>query len=124
MFERTKSLFRMNSTPRATTDGAKRSAVRTSEDLALYVTATKDYEDGAFESADRLVTRLIEQNHDWAEAHFLLGEIRRNERRWEDAADCYTLAICFKPELTEARVQLGVVLLEQNRAEEAAAALE
>src|SRR5437870_2755125 len=124
MFDRAKSLLGIQRMRHACSDSGTRPPRRTSQDVALFTTATASYQAGDLASAGRVVATLIERNHDWSEAHFLLGEIRRQEKYWEDASDCYTLAICFNPEFYEARVRLGLVLLEQNEAEQAAETLE
>jgi len=77
MFERAKSLLGMQQARHAGIDSGTRPQRKTPEDVARLTTATANYRVGDLASAERVVATLIEHNHDWSEAHFLMGEIRR-----------------------------------------------
>ncbi len=82
---------------------------------ALYDKAVRHYEEGALDEAVALLAQAIGAKHNFARAHFLLGEIHRRRGELDDAADCYRLASAFEPALSEAHAQLGAVFVAQGR---------
>ena len=74
---------------------------------------------GALSYAVASFQKALDINPDLAEAHNNLGNVLK-ERRWlDDAADCYKKAIAIKPDLAEAHTNLGSVFHDLGRLEEA-----
>lgn len=90
----------------------------------LYRKAVFHCERGEVDAAERLLRNAIETQHDFAEAHFLLGQILQRRGQLEDASDCYVLATCFRPDLQEAYLQLGRIALDEGRFRDALEPLE
>lgn len=74
---------------------------------------------GRLREAEDALARALVDRHDFAEAHFLLGEICRRQSRLEEARDCYLLAACFRPEFQEAQLGLGLTAFDAKRFDEA-----
>jgi len=72
---------------------------------------------GQFDAAADLLARLLEAQHDFADAHFLLGLIEKKRGDLEAAADGFVLATAFKPDFADAWCQLAAV--EMARSEDA-----
>ena len=51
--------------------------------------------------------QLLEAQHDFADAHFLLGLIEKKRGDPEAAADCFVLATTFRPDFADAWCQLA-----------------
>lgn len=93
------------------------------EAAASFGQAVASYERADLEEAERLLQRVLEVRHDFAEAHLLLGRIHHRRGELEDAADAYLLAACFAPQMAEPRLQLGLACLDRGAFNEARDAL-
>lgn len=74
------------------------------------------------EEAARTLTRAIELRHDCGDAHHEMGLVHFEQGRFEDAADCFQLAVHFGPHLAAAHRDLGTTLVRLGRVAEAEAA--
>lgn len=92
--------------------------------LELCQNAIQCCERGELDAAVRLLQEAIKLRHDFAEAHFVLGQIYQRRGQLDDASDCYMLATHFRADLQEAYLKLGLLALDQSRFEEAQCHLE
>jgi len=74
------------------------------------------------EALDRL-HRLLEDNPRCAQGYLLVGRIRANAGRWEEARRWCQKALELDPLLTEAHFLLGLIYSQEGRMEEALAAM-
>lgn len=76
-------------------------------------------ERGDFDAAVRMLQEAIALKYDFADAHFVLGQIYQRRGQLDDASDCYVLATHFRADLQEAYLKLGLLALDQSRFDEA-----
>lgn len=74
---------------------------------------------GDFDTAVRHLNATLEVRHDHAQAHYFLGLAHLNQNLPEDAADCFLLALHFRPDYPEVLHQLGLVARRQRNYREA-----
>ncbi len=110
--------------PASADAGDARDAAEGTRALELYQNAIQCCERGEPDAAVRLLQQAIRLQHDFAEAHFLLGNIYHRRGRLDDASDCYVLATCFDPGLMQAHYRLGLLMHDQGRFDEARVSLE
>jgi Flp pilus assembly protein TadD len=89
-----------------------------------YRRAVAHIERGEIDAAKRLLGATLDARPDWADGHFLLGEILRTQGLLEEASDSYVLATCFRPDLQPAYLQLGRIAFDRGRLGEARELLE
>lgn len=110
-----------------TSTGAQRAATRTEGDAgktaadadASFAVARIAVSQGRWADAADAYTAALDQRHDWARAHHELGLCMHRLGRYEDACDCYELALHFEPRL--ARVRLDRAHAERERGDRDAA---
>jgi predicted O-linked N-acetylglucosamine transferase (SPINDLY family) len=76
---------------------------------------------GAAEPAILSFTAALSWKHDFAEAHFNLGNTLAGANRFDEAIAAYRQAISLKPNMPKAHNNLGVALFNRGRLEEAIA---
>ena len=74
------------------------------------------------QEATRTLMHAIELRHDCGEAHHELGLVHFDLGRFEDAADCFQLAVHYSPQLAVAHRDLGVAFTRLGRGAEAESA--
>ena len=79
----------------------------TGEHAAQLQRAADLFERGQFDEAVGVLKRLLDAQHDFADAHFLLGLIEKRRGDPEAAADCFVLATTFRPDFADAWCQLA-----------------
>ena len=89
-----------------------------------YRRAVAHIERGEMDVAQRLLGATLDAHPDWADGHFLLGEILRTQGLLEEASDSYVLATCYRPDLQPAYLQLGRIAFDRNHLREACELLE
>jgi tetratricopeptide (TPR) repeat protein len=77
---------------------------------------------GEFVRAEASLNSVLAIQHDCAEAHMLLGEVKSRAGAIEDALDCYRMAVHFAPDLVAAHVALATTLLALQLPDEAESA--
>jgi Flp pilus assembly protein TadD len=78
---------------------------------------------GRVEEATAKLEALLEDHPDHAEAHFLLGMVLRQQKRFEDAHDSLLLASSFKADWWPPHFELGLLALDESKFESAAGSL-
>lgn len=79
---------------------------------------------GKHEEARLICQQVLSREADHLEALYLLGAVNAAEKNWSEAARCYEQASMLFPELTLLKTNLGVVLMEAGRHDEALIALD
>lgn len=105
----------------AAVDAAAR-ALRINPEYAwpLRTTVLALLELGTVAAASEAATRLVALHPEAASSHYVLARARRRENQLAEAERCLRLALQLEPDNPEALAELGEVLLEQGRREEAA----
>lgn len=74
---------------------------------------------GDREGATSYLSLATETDPELATPWVTLGDLAREDERWEDALRCYREALARRPEASDVQVQLSYVLLQLGRASEA-----
>jgi Tfp pilus assembly protein PilF len=77
-----------------------------------------------YEQAVECFAALIDQKHDWAEAHYRLGLAQHHLGRLEDAGDSFALALCFAPAMACAHHALALTERKRGKLDAALASVE
>ena len=84
-----------------------------------YVLVGRGASPASRERASALLRRALDLEPDRAAVHFVLGQVRRSQGRFQEAVDAFRTAIALDPNYARAYTQLGATLLTLGRSEEA-----
>ena len=87
----------------------------------LLATGLERLRAGDLIAAEEYLSAAAERMPDRADAHFYCGVAVLRQKRYEDAIDCFTLAVHHRPDFAEARFQLGVAQFHLERFDDAIA---
>jgi Flp pilus assembly protein TadD len=78
---------------------------------------------GDHAQAEALVRTAIDLQHDFVDAHMLLGQLCHARRAYEEAEDSFALASCFAPASGEPHFRLGLMAMDRGEFVQAEALL-